>query len=41
MIVTPAGPSLERQSIQGSDGLLKVPFFEKFFFLNINQTLQK
>ena len=41
MIVTPAGPSLERQSIQGSDGLLKVPFLNNFFFLNINQTLQK
>ena len=32
MIVTPAGPILERQSIRGSDGLLKVPFLKKIFF---------
>ena len=31
MIVTPGGPILERQSIRGSDGLLKVPFLKNFF----------
>ena len=35
------GPILEKYSIQGSDASLKLPFFGKKVFLDLNQKCQK
>ena len=39
--IVPSGPISGRKSVRGSDALLKMPFFRKFFFLNLNQRCQK